>query len=152
MRWFQGVALAGVMFLPAIACGQAPGKKGASAEQQVAGIETQWLDAIRTNNVGFLEKLLAPEFREVSSTGEIRTRTQLLARAQKPRRVVDELRGGPVKVRLYGNVAVLTGDVTIRGHHGRGAGFSRHFRLVRVLVERNGMWQAVATQATAIKK
>ncbi|MGH9357371.1 MAG: nuclear transport factor 2 family protein, partial [Terriglobia bacterium] len=93
MKWLKGLALAGVMALPAIAWAQVPGKKGASAEQQVADIETQWLDAVRTNNAGFLEKLLAPEFREVSSTGEIRTRTQLLARAQKPRRVVDELRG-----------------------------------------------------------
>lgn len=151
MRRFRALAMAGAMALSALAYGQVPGKKGETVEQQVAGIETQWLDAVRTNNSGFLEKLLAPEFQEVRSTGEIVTRAQLLERAKSPHRIVNDLHEDSVKVRLYGNVAILSSYVTIRGSHGAGVRFSRQFRVIRVLVAHNGMWQAVATQATAVK-
>ena len=151
MRRIRILPLVGAMALSALAYGQVPGKSGESVEQQVAGIETQWLDAVRTNNSGFLEKLLAPEFQEVRSTGETVTRAQLLERAKSPHRIVNELHEDSVKVRLYGNVAILTSFVTIQGSHNGGIRFSRQFRVIRVLVARNGMWQAVATQATAVK-
>jgi len=152
MKRIRVMTFVGAMALSAVAYGQVRGKTGVGAEQQVADIEAQWLDAVRTNNSSFLEKLLAPEFKEVRSIGDTVTRAQLLERVKDPHRVVDDLYENSVRVRLYGNVALLTSYVTIRGRHGKGIAFSRHFRVIRVLVERNGMWQAVATQATAVKK
>lgn len=55
-----------------------------------------------------------------------------------------------IKVRVYGDTAVLTADRKAESSL-RGTDTSGHQRMIRVLVKRQGRWQPVAMQATAIK-
>jgi hypothetical protein len=55
-----------------------------------------------------------------------------------------------VKVRVYGDAAVLTADRTVKGTL-RGQDTSGRLRELRVIAKRNGRWQAVAMQATPIR-
>jgi hypothetical protein len=55
-----------------------------------------------------------------------------------------------VKVRMYGDAAVLTADRTTKSTL-RGQDNSGRQREIRVFVERNGRWQAVAMQTTPLR-
>jgi ketosteroid isomerase-like protein len=58
---------------------------------------------------------------------------------------VDDLR-----VRVYGDTAVVTGRSTPRGRDARGQEMHGRYRFLRVWVKRDGRWQVVAFQGTRI--
>jgi hypothetical protein len=55
-----------------------------------------------------------------------------------------------VKVRVYGDTAILTARITGRGS-ARGEDFSGQFFVTRVFVKRGGRWMVVSGQATHAK-
>jgi ketosteroid isomerase-like protein len=54
-----------------------------------------------------------------------------------------------MKVRMYGNAAVATYTVQVKGTN-NGQDMSGNFRLTRVFVKRNGKWQEVAFAQTRV--
>jgi hypothetical protein len=54
-----------------------------------------------------------------------------------------------VNIRVYEHAAVVTSRSTIRAERG-GRDISSQRRVITVLAERNGRWQAVAQQSTQI--
>jgi ketosteroid isomerase-like protein len=54
-----------------------------------------------------------------------------------------------VRIRLYGDVAVVTGRVNITGQRD-GASINGHFRYTDVFVRRGSNWQLVADQMTKV--
>jgi len=55
-----------------------------------------------------------------------------------------------MKVRIYGDAAVLTADRRSKGSL-HGTDTSGYQRMIRVLVKKHGRWQAVAYAATPIR-
>jgi len=54
-----------------------------------------------------------------------------------------------MKVRVYGNTAVITGKADVKGTLG-GKDTNGQIMFTRVYVKKNGTWQSVALQQTAI--
>ena len=55
-----------------------------------------------------------------------------------------------VKVRIYGNTAVVTGIVTYTGEQAGLKNTGIPARFTRVLVKRDGIWKQVVNQSTRI--
>jgi ketosteroid isomerase-like protein len=56
-----------------------------------------------------------------------------------------------VKVRIYGDTAVVTGRGIYKEKY-KGADYHSDERWISVFVKKNGRWQCVASQATLIDK
>jgi hypothetical protein len=134
------------------AFGQLAGKKGESAEQQVKDLTAQYFDATRTRNMAFLEKLIAPEFSEVSSAGHVLNRGQWLESMKSPPSpAIGQPHFDVIDVKVYGNVAILSERHNITTHDDKGVASIGHAQAVRIFVKRHGKWQVVAAQATPLK-
>lgn len=106
-----------------------------------------YADPMSRHNVGHL---LAPEFWEVSATGEKVTREMVLQRLAASPLVVDEYPVNDTRVEIYGDVAISTGRSVLRGRmplaDGSEKALERTNRFVHVWVRRDGTWQTVFAQ------
>jgi hypothetical protein len=108
-----------------------------------------YADPMSRHNVG---SLLAPEFWDVSPTGEKLTRESVLERLAANPVIVDEYPVDDTRVDVYGDVAISTGHAVLRGHLTQASGedkqIERASRFVHVWVRTNGVWQTVYAQAS----
>ncbi|HUR94033.1 MAG TPA: nuclear transport factor 2 family protein [Gemmatimonadales bacterium] len=111
----------------------------------------QYDDALRRAEVKVLERIWATEFTFVNPRGERVTRAERLANLRTGRTTFDSLAPAPREesIRVYGDVAVLTTLLTLTGRYS-GKDQSGRFRALVVWVRRDGRWQQVANQLTAI--
>lgn len=115
---------------------------------QVAAVADEWAAAIVANDAGRIAEFTAPEWVMVSESGIAPGERFLeLVGAGELTHSSMELLGEP-RVRLYGEVAVLTGRVTNTAHHA-GNRYDADEWTTDVFVERDGRWLCVLTQITA---
>jgi ketosteroid isomerase-like protein len=121
-----------------------------AAEQRIRELEQQTNAAVVSGDLRVFEELLADDFTHTNQAGIFRTRAQWLAN-HKPghspytRYDVDEL-----KIRVYGETAVVTARTTPQGQDSRGKPITGQYRYLRVWAKRDGKWRAVAFQGTRI--
>jgi uncharacterized protein (TIGR02246 family) len=121
-----------------------------AAEQQIRDFEEQINAAVVSGDLHVFEQLLADDFTHTNQAGIFRTGAQWLANhkpGQSPytRYDVDEL-----KIRVYGDTAVVTARTTPKGQDSRGRPITGQYRYLRVWAKRDGKWRAVAFQGTRI--
>lgn len=152
MRWMPALLFMAVLTLSPVVCAQtaaARAGKGETAEQQVLELENRWFEAEKAHNTAFLEQIFADDLVVGSAMGDVVDRNQILTRMRSPDHRIDELHSDHVRVRVYGNVAVVTEHATIRGHD-KGRPFGGEFRYLRIFVKRQGKWQVSLVQATPL--
>ena len=91
---------------------------------------------------------VAPEWSVTHINGAVITKAEAVRMCKAPEAVIDSLTSDNMSVRRYGDTAVVTGRTTATT-----AGPNRQtvsLRFTDVFVRRDGRWQAVASQATAI--
>jgi hypothetical protein len=93
--------------------------------------------------------MVAEEFVEVSRLGQIRTRADNIRDIASGDLKLTTVHYDSLAVRIYGDVAVLRGIADNTGTF-RGMQFGGKIRYTRVFVRRDGRWQAVAMQQTAM--
>src|SRR5215510_497987 len=79
----------------------------ASVEAELKRLEREWFDALVKGDKTTLGRLLADDFVGIGNDAEQVNKTQLIAEVAAAG--VDEFKSEDVKVRLYGNTAVVTG-------------------------------------------
>lgn len=94
----------------------------------------------------FLDKLLADDFLDVSWKDQIRTKADLL---KDNATVSASQRLSELRVRVFGNTAVVTGLNTVTGPR---HSYVAHLRFSDVFVRRANAWHAVSAQETLIGK
>ncbi len=119
-----------------------------SAEDEVRELEeTIYADPSNRANVGHL---LAPEFWEVSPSGEKVTRATVLERLAANPMIVDAYPRDDTKIEVYGDMAISTGRATLKGRMPQPDGTEkvivRSNRYAHVWVRRDGIWQTVFAQ------
>jgi ketosteroid isomerase-like protein len=126
----------------------ASGEQG--VEQQIRDLEGQINAAVVSGELRVFERFLADDFTHTNQSGIFRTRAQWLANhkpGQSPYTAydVDEL-----KIRVYGDMAVVTARATPKGRDSKGNPITGQYRYLRVWAKRGGQWRAVAFQGTRI--
>ena len=134
------------------ALGQTQGKKstGGSVESILMQMERDWSQAYLKADLAAIERIEAADYTYIDSQATAGDRSQDLAelksgvwKAQSDS--VDEL-----KVRVFGNTAVVTGRNTLKGAQYKGKDMSGQYRFTDVFAQRDGRWQAVATHISKI--
>jgi uncharacterized protein (TIGR02246 family) len=127
---------------------QAPA--GAGVEKEIRELEEQLRAAAVKGDTAAFERLLADDYTSTNMNGLIRSKSEIIADLKSGAQKTESVNLENVKIRAYGDAAVLTADRTTKSTL-RGQDNSGRQREIRVFVKRNGRWQAVAMQTTPIR-
>jgi ketosteroid isomerase-like protein len=131
--------------------GQGKGAATGAIEQQIKDLEKQWNDATLKHDAEALGRILADDVVDISGTGQVSTKAQDLADLKSGEPKLESSSVEDMKVRVFGNVAVVNGHYTEKGTY-KGKDISGEGRFTDVFVKRQGRWQCVSTQGTRITK
>ena len=125
--------------------------EASKAEGILLAMEKTWTDAIAKKDLAAVGLILADEYMIIDDEGLVRDKAATLTRLKSADNdistaVVDEL-----KVKLYGNVAVVTGRQTEKSVE-KGKNTSGSYRYTDVWVKRGASWQVVNTHESKVLK
>ena len=132
------------------ACGWAVGDT-ASDERELTQLVNDLNAAIVKPDIAFLERVLAKDYVHFRPHGNVETRAQYLEDRKSGSVDFDSLVADEIKVRVYGDTAIVTYRSTAKGKDQDGA-IDEQRRWTRVFVRKDGRWQLVHSQGTTIKK
>lgn len=118
--------------------------------EQLNELEQRLVRAWLENDRGTVESILDDGWSVIDPGGRVLTKAQVLEEGFETG--VRKMESGAideVKVRAYGDVAVVTGRTTAAGSY-QGNSFSVQLRFTDVCVKRGEGWQVVASQGTLI--
>src|SRR5207244_42648 len=142
-RFIVGCLLAAV--LPAFGQEKAA-KKAGSVEEMLMKMERDWVDASLKNDVKSMDTIMADDWVGTNYLGTF-TKAQVLGDMKAGQVSSTSIQLGEMKVRVYGDTAVVTGSDTEKSSY-KGKDTSGKYTWTDIFVRRNGRWQAVASQST----
>jgi ketosteroid isomerase-like protein len=120
-----------------------------SVERELINLEQQWGDALVKANLVFLDQILAEDYMFTSPVGEVLTKAQMLAELKSGEDVVSSVVNHDMKVRVYGDAAVVTGHSTYK-QTVQGNDISGEYRWTDTWIRKDGRWQCVADHASRV--
>jgi ketosteroid isomerase-like protein len=121
----------------------------ASVEEELKKLETDRAAAAVKGDVATLEKQTADDYTFVNFNGQMSDKSQMIDNFKTGRTKLTSNDVSDMKVRVYGNTAVITGKAdlagTIAGKETKG-----QIMFTRVYVKKGGSWQSVAFQQTLV--
>ena len=109
-------------------------------------LATSWVEGDRE----FIESVLADDWSVTDLTGRVLTREEVLREAfGSDERQVASMKIDDIRVRSFGDWAIVTGRTQAAGEY-QGQTIEVKLRFTDVFAERNGRWQAIASQATLL--
>jgi len=117
---------------------------------QILDLEHQRQQAQLRGDWQTIQGLNAPEFTEIAATGLIRTTQENAEDMRSGRLRFDHVDYTDQQVRLYGNVAIVTG-VGHRSGSFAGTAFEQRFRYTRIYARQDAGWRVVFAQTTRIE-
>jgi ketosteroid isomerase-like protein len=135
-----------VLTLSATALTQPPPQPGA-AEQELIALDKRLADAESRGDAAAVEKILAPDYTLVDTTGRVVTRAQALAGMRSAERAhTASMATSDYSVKIYGDVAIMTHAAVMKA----GPDATERLRTTHVWVKRDGRWQLSSDQCTAV--
>jgi ketosteroid isomerase-like protein len=138
----------GILLLAA--CGQALGDQ-ASDERDLKQLVKDLNAALVKADTAFLERVLDQDFVHYRPRGTIENRAQYLENRKNGNVNFESLVADDMKVRFYGDAAIVTYRSTAKGKDQQGA-IDEQRLWTRVFVRRDGRWRLVHSQGTTIQK
>jgi ketosteroid isomerase-like protein len=123
-------------------------QKTESVEQELIKLENEWADAWIKRDVAFFDRIEADDYTWTSPWG-VWTKAQDLAELKSGDSVITSWVMDGIKVRVYGDAAVVTGRSTIKEMH-KGEDWSRQESWTDTWIKRDGRWQCVAGHSSVI--
>jgi len=150
MRIIAPVLVAVCLLVAASARGRGGySKPSGNAEEQIAALSDQFIQAFGKADTAFMEKYFADEFTAIHSDGKLTTKAQ----------EIDNIKSGILKwasvdqherkIRVYRDTAVVISLSSSNGTLG-GKPYSGDFRTTQFWVKHKGDWKCVALQSTRV--
>jgi ketosteroid isomerase-like protein len=122
----------------------------AAAEQEVRRTIEKYRTALLQKDAATLGRIWADDYTFTNGAGETHSKAERLANLKSGATSLDSIsEEEDMKVRVYGNVAVATSRVTIKGQYS-GKQTSGQYRSIHVWVKGAAGWQLVANQITPV--
>src|SRR6185369_17249592 len=147
-----GLLVAGATF----AFGQAKKADTASVEKALIAMEQEWSQvglnkANMDKDVQTLDRILADDWTGIDFQGTVNNKTAAMNNLKSGAATSQSVELGPMKVRVFGDTAVVTGSDTEKSMY-KGKDSSGKYVWTDVFVKRNGKWQAVSSEATKVQQ
>jgi ketosteroid isomerase-like protein len=121
------------------------------AEGILLAMEKTWTDAIQKKDLRAVGLLLADEYMIIDDEGLVRDKAATISRLKSSDNDISTAVLDELKVRVYGNVAVVTGRQTEKSVE-KGKNTSGSYRYTDVWVNRGSGWQVVNTHESKVLK
>src|SRR5213082_3190120 len=135
-----------VALLGLLASGRARAQATNATEQEIIKLEQAATDAQFKKDRPALERFLADDYLYTHSNRSVLNKTQEIAESMSSDVQWTDSKFADLKVRIFGDVAVLTGQQTIQGAAKGSVPGPR--RITDIFVKRSGRWQWAGGQAT----
>jgi len=128
----------------------APTAATTNAEDEIKKLEEMRNDAVLHGDFSVLDRMTSDDYTFVTLRGEMRTKQEILKGFASGSFHYDSRQIFDLKVRVYGDTAVVTGRSVQKGME-NGKDYSGNYWFTRVYVKQNGQWLTVALQTTPIR-
>jgi ketosteroid isomerase-like protein len=140
----------------AVSAGWCSAQKSESGMGGVEGtlmqMEKDWAQAFVKGDPAMAERMEAADFVGTAPDGKVGDKAQDLNDLKAGKFKAESAEPDEMKVHVYGNAAVVTGRMTVRGGQYDGQDISGQYRFTDTWVKNKGKWQVVASQATLLKQ
>ena len=123
--------------------------KTSEAEEKLLKIEKEFAQAIISNDLEGIGRIVADDWVIIDPNGDIVDRTRFFEVTKSGALTHDMMESEDFRVRVYGDSAVVTGLTRTKGKF-MGQEFSTQERATDVFVKRDGRWQCVLTHLTRL--
>jgi len=113
-------------------------------------LENNWNDAIVKHDWAFFDQILAEDYISTNFDGSVGTKADFLEFLKSGESVMASSIVNDMKVRIYGDAAVVTGRFTTVRELYQGKNLSGRYRFTDTWVKRAGQWQCVAEHVSRI--
>lgn len=117
--------------------------------KHLEALNRAWMQSYVERNVAFLEQHLADEYVSTFPDGAVLDKQGEIAALLSGAVMLSEMRASEMRVRVYADAAVITGQSTIKARV-KDRDESGQFRFTDVWIKRGERWLAVASQVTRI--
>lgn len=128
--------------------GQTRDQSNAAAEQYIQKSEGEWAASLANGDVRVPERILAADFLGIEPDGSFYDRRAAVAETREGPKTFVSNHVNQVKVRFYGDTAVVQGDESFVKRSG--APLRGRYVWTDVWVRRKGQWQVVSAQDVAV--
>ena len=144
----NGLAAASLAITLLQACGSMAKNEASEAPAIVARLTAQadaWDKAIVRKDRAAIEANMGDDFRQIDGSGNVETKRSFVDDLVSPDLRIDPYAVEDFEVRLYGDVARVSGRTRMTGAY-QGKPFTSHYRYIDIYVLRNGEWKIVSVQ------
>ncbi|MFZ6760126.1 nuclear transport factor 2 family protein [Undibacterium sp. Ji50W] len=142
------LAVASLYVLPAYAADPADQNR-AAVVAELKRLSDAWDQAIIRKDRAAIESNMTEDFRQIDGSGDIETKASFVDGLVSDKLVLDPYTVEDFEVRLYDNVALLSGRSHMTGRYD-GKPFKSHYRYIDIYIKRNGKWKIVSVQISKI--
>ena len=137
--------------LLSVALGQEAAKEPRTGPPALADRFRAYREALAKRDVTTLDDIWADDYTFTNPHGDFLTKKQRLENIRSAHTQIESVGSEDQDVRVYGDTAVITGRVTLKGQYS-GKEASGLYRSISVWVNQRGRWRLVANQITLIAK
>ena len=126
--------------------------RGSRQRREIEHLEQQYRQAMLNGDIVMMRRMLADSYIGIEPNGIIKTKNETLADWEHHRVTMQRLDLSDVRVRIFGDTAVVTSRAFVigRGPYGPIHGEFRYTRVYHR--ERTGRWQIVSFEANRIRE
>lgn len=110
----------------------------------IRGLETKWAEAYKARRFDVLSSLIADDYVITYEDGSVYGKVGLISETAQPNKHVDISEFSDLRIRVFGDTAVVTGN-----YHERGESGMKHYdyndRFTDVWIRSQGKWQLIAS-------
>jgi ketosteroid isomerase-like protein len=120
-----------------------------SVVAELTRLSNAWDNAIVRKDTAAIAGNMSEDFRQIASNGAVANKETFVHGITAPDLTIDPYTVEEFEVRVYGDVALLSGRTRMTGREG-GTPFTTHYRYIDVYVRTNGGWKVCSVQTTRI--
>jgi ketosteroid isomerase-like protein len=149
---FRRLILTSIFAFAAVGAGAAAAADtaGKALVDQLTRQADAWDKAIVRKDRDAIAGNMTEDFRQIDAAGNIENKVSFLDDVLSPRLRIDPYTVEDFEVRVYGDVALLSGRTRMTGAYD-GKAFNTHYRYIDVYVRKNGVWRVASVQITRLK-
>jgi ketosteroid isomerase-like protein len=149
--------LAALLAVWALCCGLLPaqhvhrhGPPKRMEKEQIEQLEAQWKQAMLTDDVTAMDKLLSEDYLGVTAAGDLVTKSQQLDRMRSRKVSVTKLDTTEIKFKLIGQIGIVTSLAQIEAESD-GRTITGQYRYTRIYQRLpSGSWKITSFEATRV--
>jgi ketosteroid isomerase-like protein len=110
-----------------------------------------WDKAIVRQDRRAIEANMAEDFRQIDGDADLETKASFVEGLMSPKLKIDPYTVEDFEIRLYGDMALLSGRTRMTGSHD-GKPFKSHYRYIDIYVRKAGAWRITSVQITRVRE